>query len=107
MPTISVSEVNELRSTIEKLDKTINDLNTQMLLHNSHQEPMEIMVKKHEIQLNGDGQKIIGLVQMVAGIDKTILTFFGNLERAIWVIVAAVLTGVGVALVEIFKAGIR
>ena len=107
MPTVSGSDISELRNTIEKLNNTVNTLNTQMLLHNSHQEPLELLVGKHEIQLNGDGQKIVGLVQMVASIDKTIVSFLGNLERAIWVIVAAVLTGVGVALVEVFKAGLR
>jgi|GEM_PF-5985780 len=101
------TEVSQLRRTIEELTASVRELNTQMLVHNTKQEPIEQLVNKHEIQLNGDGQKLMGLVQAVAEIDKAVVRFFGNLERAVWVIVAAVLTGVGVALVEVFKAGIR
>jgi hypothetical protein len=98
-----MTEVSQLRRTIEDLTNSVRDLNMQMLLHNSKQEPLELLVNKHEIQLNGDGKNLAGLVTSVADFKKVL----SSIERALWIVVTAILAGVGVALVEVFKAGIR
>jgi hypothetical protein len=103
-------DVQSLQNTIDDLSETVKDfagqvgaLSTAMTVHNAKQDPLELLVKKHEIQLNGDPERNIGGI--APAVEKA-THFINNFERAWWVIVGVLLTALTVGAVEIFKAGL-
>jgi len=88
---INVMEKNTAAMTAVRDD--VQALRTEMRLHNSEQKTFEELARKHEIQLNGDG-KTLGIVHQVAQLSKSM----SNIERAVWVVVGVILTGLTVAL---------
>lgn len=106
-----LEDVNSLRVTITELTNTVHEfagqvseLSTQMQVHNAKQDPMELLVRKHEIQLNGDPEKnIMGIAHAV---DKA-TRFMNNLERGLWVVVGVLLSGGALWLIDVLKAGLK
>ena len=95
--------IDELSNTVHEFSGQVGELSTAMQVHNAKQDPLELLVKKHEIQINGDPEKnITGLAQAV---DKS-TKFMSNFERAWWVIIGVFLSALAVGAVEIFKAGL-
>ncbi len=101
-------QIIKLQSTIENLTKSVDELSRQMFEHNTRQEPIVALVNKHETLLYGvSGDKSRpGLVVSVADLEKQVGKTLSNIERAVWVIVTALLMGVGVTIWEALKAGL-
>jgi len=95
--------IDELTTTVHEFAGQVGELSTAMQVHNAKQDPLELLVKKHEIQINGDPEKnITGLAQAVERSTK----FMSNFERAWWVIIGVFLSALAIGAVEIFKSGL-
>ena len=107
-PPVSIQreELNLLRDALKEATGAINNLNTQLAVHNTEQKQIQELVMKHEHALYGQ-DKDLGYLARFEKVEEAVFKTLKSIDRGLWIVAASVLGGVGTGLVLIVKSGIE
>jgi hypothetical protein len=94
------------KKAVEENTREVQALSQAMILHNAKQEPMEALVKKHETALYGN-EAVQGYLQKFDTVEEKVTGALKNLSAGVWILAAAILSGVGAWIWQVFLLGVK